>query len=178
MFVVPDGFWTRDQKSCRNLPCVVVSRGTANDFMSLLFGGIEPETIVGLASFSDVPCPKESSPDPEPTSCLMLTSESFTDAPFPTSQSLQLEVLPSTARFAPLVPVSISNVLPVSTLGVEHGGVGTAPDATTNRTSVAAPTTAVVKDASDTRRHRLPFMNLLPLPKSRTATGADGSTAD
>src|SRR6266550_6351948 len=68
MFVVPDGFWTRDQKSCRNFPEGFPeddwpsSLLRPNAFRSLLFGGIEPATIVGFASFSDVPWPNASSP--------------------------------------------------------------------------------------------------------------------
>src|SRR5690349_2108960 len=73
MFVVPDGFWTRDQNSSRNLPAELDSVKTPNFLRSLLFGGMEPVTMVGLASFSALPWPKASSPPPLGLSLLAST---------------------------------------------------------------------------------------------------------
>src|SRR6185369_13240995 len=46
MFVVPDGFWTRDQNSSRNWGAVPPSAYSPNVFRSLLLGGIETVTTV------------------------------------------------------------------------------------------------------------------------------------
>src|SRR6266576_4165627 len=64
MFVVPDGFWTRDQNSSRNWGAVAPSAYSPNVFRSLLLGGIEPVTTVGLMSFSCEPWPNELSGAP------------------------------------------------------------------------------------------------------------------
>jgi len=55
MFTVPCGELMRVQKSSRNFAEPFVSVYTPKFFRSLLFGGIEPLTIVGLASSSFVP---------------------------------------------------------------------------------------------------------------------------
>ena len=80
MFVVPDGFWTRAQKSWRNLAPAPVSVLMPKNFRSLLFGGIDPLTMVGLASSSDVPWPNESSPDPVGLSAFVSTRETKNEA--------------------------------------------------------------------------------------------------
>src|SRR5215212_9559629 len=123
MFVVPDGFCTRDQNSSRNLPVPAVSVNTPNFFRSLLFGGIAPLTMVGFAVSSFVPWPKLSSPPP-------LGLSSFASTPGrrlvpipPASQSMQ-SAGPSTFRLA---LTSISKLLPVSVFAVEHAADAVAP---------------------------------------------------
>src|SRR5215217_6274836 len=82
-----------------------------NALRSLLFGGMDPSTIVGLELFSAVPCPKLSSP--EPVALSFLTSPGRNEVPVPpVSQSMQPDVL--TIRLA---LVSISNALPARVAG-------------------------------------------------------------
>ncbi len=115
MFVVPDGFWTRDQNSSRNLsPAEPVSVKTPNAFRSLLFGGIEPVTMVGLALSSDVPWPKASSLAPLGTSFFATTPDRKALPVPPASQSMQGLAL-STFRLA---STSISKLLPLRTFEV------------------------------------------------------------
>src|SRR6266540_2218279 len=149
MFVVPDGFWTRDQNSSRNLsPAEPVSVKTPNAFRSLLFGGIEPVTMVGLAISSDVPWPKASSLAP-------VLGSLFAETPVlrplpvpPASQSIQ-GLAPSTFRFA---SVSISKSLPERTLAVVHVAVavpaapcgGAAADTVKTATTTAAASSVAI----------------------------------
>src|SRR5215208_4350749 len=103
MFVVPLGFCTRDQNNSRKSSSVKMP----NAFRSLLFGGIEPETIVGLGLSSAVPWPNASSPLPDGESFLASTPERKALSVPPANQSIHPVVL--TIRFA---LVSISNALP------------------------------------------------------------------
>src|SRR5215218_244103 len=103
MLVVPLGFCTRDQNSSRNASSVK----TPNALRSLLFGGIDPSTIVGFGLSSAVPWPKLSSFAPVGLSFLASTPERNALSVPLVSQSMQPSVL--TIRFA---LVSISNALP------------------------------------------------------------------
>ena len=94
MLVVPEGSCTRDQNSARNLPVgfeavtVPCSLKTPNAFRSLLFGGIPPSTMDGIAVSSLVPFPKDSSPDPLGVSFLATTPERKPVPVPPVSQSI------------------------------------------------------------------------------------------
>src|SRR5215212_9073104 len=123
MFVVPDGFCTRDQNSSRNLPVPAVSVNTPNFFRSLLFGGIAPLTMVGFAVSSFVPWPKLSSPPPLGLSSFASTPGRRLVPVPPASQSMQ-SAGPSTFRLA---LTSISKLLPVSVFAVEHAADAVAP---------------------------------------------------
>src|SRR5438067_6444243 len=99
MFVDPDGFCTRDQNSWRNLEVPLVSWLMPNTFRSLLFGGMEPATIFGLASSSAVPPPKASSLAPVGLSAWVITPDRIAVPVPPASQSMH-GLAPFTARFA------------------------------------------------------------------------------
>src|SRR5438132_3899419 len=143
MFVEPEGFCTRDQNSWRNLAVPLVSWLIPNTFRSLLFGGIEPDTIFGLASSSDVPPPKASSVAPVGLSACVITPDRIAVPVPPASQSMH-GLAPFTARFA---FVSISKLLPVTTLVVEQF---TAPAVVANATVTVG--TASASDRANAAR--------------------------
>src|SRR5712692_3817311 len=131
---VPDGLLIRDQKRLRNLPLMVSSLKMPKSCRSLLFGGIEPDTMVGFGSFSLVPWPKESSPVPDGLSAFTITPvvrSAVVPVPAPgafVDQSTQ-GLRPSSVRFAPAcapsllelgTAASISKLLPDSVCNVVH----------------------------------------------------------
>src|SRR5215213_8270904 len=73
ILVVPLGSWTRLQNRFRNPDVVEPSWYTPKAFRSLLFGGMLPSTTVGTVVLSLVPCPNESSPEPEGLSGLRVS---------------------------------------------------------------------------------------------------------
>lgn len=74
MFVVPCGSWTLVQNRARWPPPGPFSVIRPKLLRSLLFGGIDPVTIVGVSSFSSVPLPNASSLFPLSASKVISTS--------------------------------------------------------------------------------------------------------
>src|SRR5260370_5091354 len=155
--IVPVGLLTRVQNSSRNLPPGPFSTLTPKFDRSLLFGGIEPETMVGAGVFSFVPIPNESSPLPLGRSAFVTTLGMKTfDVPA-VSQSMQ-GAPPSTVRFA---SVSISKLLPVNVFAVGQVAAAArlafccfalvAPDPAPNTT---ANTTAAVSVVASNHQRR------------------------
>src|SRR6266704_3214295 len=157
MLVVPDGFCTRDQNSSRNFPAAVVSVKAPNTLRTLLLGGIEPLTMVGLASFSAVPLPKESSVDPAGLSAFASTPDRRSlPVPF-ASQSIHGSG-PSTFRF-PFT--SISKLLPDSTFAVAQEGSAAAGACSI---AFAGTTNSATSSGSATNTATLTAPLLLVLP--------------
>src|SRR6476469_690205 len=144
---------------------------------SLLFGGIEPLTIVGIGLFSLVPCPKESSPLPEALSELTRTplarsAEVPVPAPLAFVDQSAHGDSPSTVRFAPAVIVGFLTVPPTigasiskllwppstplesSVLAVAHAGVDGAPGPAAKTTGLAAAAASVVPISNQRRAGR------------------------
>ena len=135
MFVVPDGFWTRDQNSCEELAGRRRPPGTGRtSFRSLLFGGIEPLTIVGVRVVLRRALAERVVDLPFGLSLLRDDARPQRGAA-PAREPVDAGLAPLTTRFA---LVSISKLLPARTL-LAQGFAAPATTAPDSKNTDAAP---------------------------------------